>query len=246
MVNGLCCDLLSPTTGFSCSEGPARAPSHDRARSAETRDEVAGEMQAQVPSLATAVPALALPGTASCTAWPSTAPTSWTSSCGRYRSKFPFPHTSAGRASKGTQKRSWTAGVERRLTFARSRSSYKTCPKPSGCVPAISCELIEGWGVNIFGRISARNQPVAGNRHVVRPASGFLACSFSQRAKSTVPGNGVIITNWAKVMPAFSAMSTVASKVAGLSVGSPKMNDPRTWTPCCLKVSNCFARASPD
>jgi hypothetical protein len=29
-----------------------------------------------------------------------------------------------------------------------------------------------------------------------------LACSFSQRPKSTVPGNGVIMTNWAKVTPA--------------------------------------------
>ena len=44
---------------------------------------------------------------------------------------------------------------------------------------------------------------------------GLRDCSFSQRAKSTVPGNGVIITNWAKVTPAFSAISTVASKVAG-------------------------------
>jgi hypothetical protein len=57
---------------------------------------------------------------------------------------------------------------------------------------------------------------------------GFSACSFSQRPKSTVPGNGVIITNWANVMPALFAIATVASKVAGLSVGSPKMNEPST------------------
>ena len=124
-----------PNNGLQGSERSGRAPSHDRARSAETRDDATGEMQTQVPRLATAVPALALPGTASCTAWPSTGPTSETSFCGRYRSKFQFPHTSAGRAWKGTRKRSWTAGVERRLTFARQRSTYKICPKPSGCAP---------------------------------------------------------------------------------------------------------------
>ena len=42
-------------------------------------------------------------------------------------------------------------------------------------------------------------------------------------------GNGVIITNWAKVTPAFSAISTVASKVAARSVGSPKMNEPSKY-----------------
>ena len=51
-----------------------------------------------------------------------------------------------------------------------------------------------------------------------------------------MPGKGVIITNWAKVTPAFIAISTVASKVAGRSVGRPKMNEPSTCTPCSLKV----------
>ena len=58
---------------------------------------------------------------------------------------------------------------------------------------------------------------------------------FPSGAKSTVPGKGVIMTNWAKVTPALSAISTVASKVAGLSVGRPKMKEPRTWTPCLLE-----------
>ncbi len=44
------------------------------------------------------------------------------------------------------------------------------------------------------------------------------------------------MTNCAKVTPALRAISTVASKVAGLSVGRPKMKEPSTWTPCFLKV----------
>ncbi len=76
--------------------------------------------------------------------------------------------------------------------------------------------------------------------------AGSTDCCFSQRVKSTVPGNGVIITNWAKVTPAFKAISTVASKVAGLSVGRPKMKEPSTCTPCSLNVCNRFAKASPE
>ena len=39
---------------------------------------------------------------------------------------------------------------------------------------------------------------------------------------------------------------TVASNVAGLSVGSPKINEPSTCTPCCLNFCNCCASASPE
>src|SRR5487761_2327731 len=109
----------------------------------------------------------------------------------------------------------------------------------------ISSELIVGCGVNILGRTS-----VGISQYRVMGISptmvGFCDCSFSQRPKSTVPGNGVIITNCAKVTPALIAISTVASKVAGRSVGKPKMNEPSTCTPCALKVCNCLASASPE
>src|ERR1039457_6714968 len=91
----------------------------------------------------------------------------------------------------------------------------------------ISSELIEGCGVNILGRVSlgiSQYRVIGTSPTMV----GSFACSFSHRVKSTVPGNGVIITNWANVTPAFRAISTVASKVAGLSVGSPKINEPST------------------
>ena len=53
----------------------------------------------------------------------------------------------------------------------------------------------------------------------ISPTSvGSFACSFSQRAKSTVPGNGDINTNWAKVTPALSAISTMAG---ALGEGKP-------------------------
>src|SRR5579859_8115903 len=68
---------------------------------------------------------------------------------------------------------------------------------------------------------------------------------FSHRSKSTVPGKGVIITNWAKVRPACFAKAAVAAKVSWRSVGSPKMNDPSTCTPCSLKVLSRLARLSP-
>jgi hypothetical protein len=102
-----------------------------------------------------------------------------------------------------------------------------------------------GWGVNIFGLTSVGiiQYFVIGTSPTI---VGCFACSFSHFPKSTVPGNGVIITNWANVTPAFSAISTVASKVAGLSVGRPKMNEPSTCTPCFLNVCNCFASASPE
>ena len=56
-----------------------------------------------------------------------------------------------------------------------------------------------GWGVNIFGRTSAGNQPVAGDRARRCSPGTFASRLFSQRSKSTVPGNGVSITNCAKV-----------------------------------------------
>src|SRR5580692_4020517 len=97
-----------------------------------------------------------------------------------------------------------------------------------------------GCGVNILGRTSVGiiQYRVIGTSPTM---VGWSDCSFSQRLKSTVPGNGVIITNCANVTPAFIAIATVASKVAGLSVGSPKINDPSTCTPCFLNVCNCFA-----
>ena len=52
---------------------------------------------------------------------------------------------------------------------------------------------------------------------------------FSQAAKSTVPGNGVSMTNCANVTPDLSARSAVSSNVSGRSLGRPKMNDPSTW-----------------
>src|SRR3984957_2461111 len=102
-----------------------------------------------------------------------------------------------------------------------------------------------GCGVNILGRTSVGiiQYRVIGTSPTM---VGCSACSFSQRLKSTVPGNGVIITNCANVTPAFIAMATVASNVAGLSVGNPKMKEPSTCTPCCLNVCNCFASASPE
>src|SRR5512146_3002795 len=102
-----------------------------------------------------------------------------------------------------------------------------------------------GCGVNIFGRTSegiSQYRVIGTSPTIV----GFFDCSFSQCPKSTVPGNGVIITNCAKVTPALRAMSTVASKVDALSVGSPKINDPSTCTPCALNVCSCFASASPE
>jgi hypothetical protein len=73
---------------------------------------------------------------------------------------------------------------------------------------------MSGCGVNIFGRIAAgiNQYRVMG---VPSTIIGFSACSFSHRPKSTVPGNGVIITNCANVIPAFSASCTVASNVPG-------------------------------
>ena len=47
-------------------------------------------------------------------------------------------------------------------------------------------------------------------------------------SKSSVPGNGVSSTNWAKVRSARRASATVASKVSGRSLGRPKMKDPST------------------
>jgi len=66
---------------------------------------------------------------------------------------------------------------------------------------------------------------------------------FSQAAKSSVPGNGVSITNCAKVMSARSATASVASNVSARSLGRPKMNDPSTWTPC---LRNSRSRATSD
>ena len=39
-------------------------------------------------------------------------------------------------------------------------------------------------------------------------------------------------TNCANVRSARCASATVASKVSSRSLGSPKMNEPSTWTPC--------------
>src|ERR1700722_11979494 len=102
-----------------------------------------------------------------------------------------------------------------------------------------------GWGVNILGRTSVG---IIQYRVMGTPPTkvGFTDCSFSHLPKSTVPGNGVIITNCAKVTPALMAIFTVASNVSGLSDGNPKMNDPSTCTPCFLNVCNCLASASPE
>ena len=60
---------------------------------------------------------------------------------------------------------------------------------------------------------------------------GSVSIVFSQAAKSVVPGYGVSITNCAKVTSDAWATATVASNVVPRSLGSPKMNEPSTWTP---------------
>src|ERR1700683_3909391 len=71
----------------------------------------------------------------------------------------------------------------------------------------ISSELMVGWGVNILGRTSVG---IIQYRVMGTPPTkvGFTDCSFSHLPKSTVPGNGVIMTNCANVTPAFIAMLT--------------------------------------
>lgn len=57
--------------------------------------------------------------------------------------------------------------------------------------------------------------------------TGAASICFSHRMKSTVPGYGVSVTNWANAISALTAARAVASKVAGRSLGRPKMNEPR-------------------
>jgi hypothetical protein len=91
---------LTLTLIFSLLAGLRKA-SYSEAVFLEALEDVR-EMQAQVPTLEIEARASASLGTTSCTAWPSNEPKSWISSGVRYRSKCQFPHTSAGRASKGT------------------------------------------------------------------------------------------------------------------------------------------------
>jgi hypothetical protein len=83
---------------FNLLAGPRKA-SHAEAEFLETPEDVR-ELKTQVPTLETEARASASLETAFCTAWLSTEPRSSTSSGERYRSKFQFPHTSAGTASK--------------------------------------------------------------------------------------------------------------------------------------------------
>jgi hypothetical protein len=76
-----------------------RKASYPEAEFLETLEDLR-KMQTQVPRLEIEARASASLETAFCTAWPSTEPRSSTSSGERYRSKFQFPHTSAGTASK--------------------------------------------------------------------------------------------------------------------------------------------------
>ncbi len=72
-----------------------------------------------------------------------------------------------------------------------------------------------------------------------------FAISFSHAAKSVVPGNGVSMTNCANVTPARFATATVASNVLWRSLGRPKMNEPSTCTPWCLKARSRSTSPSP-
>jgi hypothetical protein len=63
------------------------------------------------------------------------------------------------------------------------------------------------------------DQPVSGNRNAFHPLD-VLAEALFQRSKSTVPGNGVIMTNCAKVSSASLASVAVASKVASRLIPS--------------------------
>jgi len=76
--------------------------------------------------------------------------------------------------------------------------------------------------LNIFGRTSVGiiQYRVIGTSP---PWSDSLPVPSPSAQNQLSRGNGVIITNCANVTPALSAISTVASNVAGLSVGSPKM-----------------------
>ena len=76
-------------------------------------------------------------------------------------------------------------------------------------------------------------------------ASFFFASPSSHFAKSTVPGNGVSITNCANVTSAFSARATVALNVSARSLGKPKINDPRTWIPWSLNCRSRWTSSSP-
>ena len=70
--------------------------------------------------------------------------------------------------------------------------------------------------MNIFGRCSAG---ISQYRVSGMPATsgGVSPSDVSHFSKSTVPQNGVNITNWAKVRSAFSARTRVASNVASRS-----------------------------
>src|SRR4029453_2149040 len=107
----------------------------------------------------------------------------------------------------------------------------------------ISSGSIDGCGEYTFGLFAEgmSQYRVSGTPSIVGPSAAFC----SHFAKSSVPGKGVSMTNCAKETPARCATSAVASKVAGVSVGSPKMNDPSTWTPCDRNACSLVTSASP-
>src|SRR5262247_1355580 len=88
---------------------------------------------------------------------------------------------------------------------------------------------IVGCGVYTLGRCDGgiNQYRVSGMPFTV----GTSLASCSHLAKSSVPGNGVSITNCANDTPLCCARSAVAANVPALSVGNPKMNEPSTCTP---------------
>ena len=78
-----------------------------------------------------------------------------------------------------------------------------------------------------------------------RCASRRWPSTSPTRRSRSCPGNGVSITNCAKVTPERCATSTVASNVAGRSLGRPKMNEPSTWTPWWRNARSRSTRSSP-
>ena len=111
---------------------------------------------------------------------------------------------------------------------------------------------LPGWLRRLVAwRLSARRAPEmiaapVADRRLTADLQAWVGGSspsdFSHAAKSSVPGKGVSITNWAKVSPARSATESVASKVSLRSLGNPKMNDPSTCTPwrrnCCSRCTS--------
>ena len=102
------------------------------------------------------------------------------------------------------------------LTHARRSQTSAGCRSgPTRPVSAarISSADIVGCGVYTLGRL-AEGSASAGVMGTPSTRRVAVAGSFSHFSKSTVPGNGVSITNCAKVTPACCASAAVASKVS--------------------------------